>query len=115
MKKLVLKVMAFGATVCVLVAAVLAVALPVRLALAEGRLEQITAIPDGVEVLAIGNSHVQCTWDVRPEYKNRIVYQSSMPLTAQYFLLKEFERRGALDKIKVLIMSGGLCGREGDD
>jgi len=62
------------------------------------------AVPAGTEVLVIGNSHAGCTFTEAPEFRNRVIWHSSMGFIFHYLRFLELERRGVLDRgIKAVI------------
>ncbi len=62
------------------------------------------AVPEGTDVLVIGNSHAGCTFTEAPEFRDRVIWHSSMGFVFHYLRFLELERRGVLDRgIKAVI------------
>jgi len=68
------------------------------------RVDKHFAVPAGTEVIIIGNSHAGCTFTEAPEFRNRVIWNSSMGFIFHYLRFLELERRGVLDRgIKAVI------------
>lgn len=81
----------------VICASVPILVLIVRVAAVQDELDEVFGVPDGTEVLCIGNSHTGCTWYEAPEFKNRVLWSSATGFATHYMRFREFERRGVLD------------------
>ena len=55
-------------------------------------------VPDGTQVLFIGNSHTGCTFAESPELKSRVVWKIRAGFAFNYVRFLELERRGTLDR-----------------
>lgn len=93
MKKFLKKVFLSG----IACAAVMVLGLVVRVTISQAELNGVFGVPDGTEVLCIGNSHTGCTWYEAPEFKNRVFWSSATGFATHYMRFREFERRGVLD------------------
>ncbi len=100
MKRFLLRVCALLGVVVILLACIT----PVRLVCNQREVDRYLAVPEGTEVLVIGNSHAGCTFTEAPEFRNRVIWHSNMGFVFHYLRFLELERRGVLDRgIKVCI------------
>ena len=78
--------------------------LAIRTALWQRRAAELYSVPDGVEVLCIGNSHTGCTWSEDAEFGFMKAWRSGRAFPFAAMRLMEFDRLGQLDGVKVCIM-----------
>lgn len=104
MKRFVFRVLILGVIFCG------ALPLPaiVRILLWQGKVNASMSLRPDQDILFIGDSHIGATFVEHPKYRNRVLWESSMPQQFTLMRLRDFERRGALKNVKILVLEFGL-------
>lgn len=76
----------------------------VRICCAQSTIDRLYSVPLQVEVLCVGSSHTGCTWRESPEFKNRVLWNTSRGLPFSLMRLRELERRNGLDGVRVCLV-----------
>ena len=103
MKKFVANILLAGVGAAMLLAIVLAI----RIYRWQGNVRDTFTLPEGTEVVYIGNSHSGCTWTEAPEFKNKVLWNASRSFLYHLLRLRELDRLNDLQNVKVCVMDMG--------
>ena len=103
MKKFVANILLAGVGAAML----LAVVLTIRIYRWQGNVRDTFTLPEGTEVVYIGNSHSGCTWTEAPEFQNKVLWNASRSFLYHLLRLKELDRLNDLRNVKVCVMDIG--------
>ena len=78
--------------------------LAARFAVMRKDVEETFSVPEGVQVVGVGNSHVGCTLSEADEFRLKTIWDTGMSFPFHYIRFRELERRGVFDRVKVCVM-----------
>ena len=78
--------------------------LAARFAVMQKDVEETFSVPEGVQVVGVGNSHVGCTLSEADEFRLKTIWDTGMSFPFHYIRFRELERRGVFDRVKVCVV-----------